>query len=177
MSIAALKHKTFASKNISGGNSGNFSINGTHRNQGYVGRNSFFRPSNCCVEDSATIKPSVLSTKGMIDTKYKWAKRGFPFTTVKVVNKNGNSQGDYINRLRTCTLTTDQDKNQKIKIVCWENGKFGKIIKYSDKQITGALSYEDYIIDSIYNKKKCAALYDEKLTTPTNNTPFACGYK
>lgn len=174
MSIVTLKHKTLSSKNISGGNSGIFSINGTYRNQGYVGRNSFFRPACCCVEDSTAIKPSVISTKGMIDTKYRWTKRGFPYTSVKVVNNNGNQQGDYINKLKKCTLTEADSQMQKIKIICWDSGKFEKTIKYSDQEITGSITYEEYI-DKLH--KKCATLYDEKLVVPTKNTPFACGAK
>lgn len=172
MSIVALKHKTLSSKNISGANSGIFSINGTYRNQGYVGRNSFFRPMCSCVDDSKSIKPSVLSTKGMINTKYRWAKRGNPYTSVKVVNSKGNAQGDYINKLKTSAVTCGQDKIQKIKFVCWENNKFKIPIKYSDPVITGAIGYEEYI-DKLH--KKCATMYDEKLVVTTNNTPFTCG--
>lgn len=174
MSIVALKHKTLASKNISGANSGVFSINGTRRVQGYVGRNSFFRPTTCCVEDSTTVKPSVISTKGMISTKYKWSKRGFPYTSVKVVNNNGNEQGDYINKLKTCTLTTGQDDILKLKIIRWEKGICPNPIKYSDPSITGAIGYEEYL-DKIH--KKCASMYDEKLVSALSNRAFACGIK
>ena len=44
MSIATLKRKTQAKyNNMSVGNTHGFSINGTHRNQGYVGQTSLSR--------------------------------------------------------------------------------------------------------------------------------------
>ena len=96
MSIATLKRKTHAKYNNSSVNTGEgFSLNGTHRNQGYVGQTSLSRSlsrtlmkgnvvrghGGCCgtynitpivqsgittTENSRVIKSSVLSTKGML---------------------------------------------------------------------------------------------------------------
>lgn len=126
MSIVALKRKSAALKNLSSGRSG-FSINGTTRNQGYIGqtlqsRHLIHTPhkgsvakdySGCCndfdilpselthLEDSTVVKPSVLSYKGMI------AKRllGTNFNVVKPDSAhNGNNQSSYIDRLKRKNL-------------------------------------------------------------------------
>jgi hypothetical protein len=113
MSIVALKRKTEALyKNLSVGQK-NFSINGTTRNQGYIGQTSLSRslthtphkgfsakgsggssgeydtsvniPASeiCCLEDASVVKKSVLSTKGMLATKNRWITRPFPHSSVK----------------------------------------------------------------------------------------------
>jgi hypothetical protein len=129
MSIATLKKKTQSKyNNISVGES-QFSINGTHRNQGYVGQTSLSRSlpktpmkgnvyvghGGCCgkfvkmpivqsavisLENPNIVKSSVLGTSGLISTKYKWIKRPQPYSTFKPDdNQNMNSQSDYIKYL------------------------------------------------------------------------------
>lgn len=134
MSLVALKRKTQATKNQSTGQS-QFSINGTMRNQGYIGQSlesrSLIRtlhkgavakgsggccgtyndspdiePSElCCLDDSTVVKPSVLSTKGMLANRNRWALRPAPHSVVKPDSNHGvgggmNSQGVYLERLR-----------------------------------------------------------------------------
>lgn len=173
MSIVALKHKILASKNISG-NSATFSINGTHRNEGYIGRNSFFLPSACCLNDANYASPSVLSTKGMISTKYRWIKRGKPYTQVKAVNNKNNEQGEYIHKIKTAALTQPCDYTKNYEYIKWKNNSYIKCPSAQNNsfQKIGAISYDEYL-DGLY--KKCVNLYDEPLVTPTKNTPFACG--
>lgn len=173
MSIVALKHKTLASKNISGAGVTNFSINSTHRNVGYVGRNSFFIPSTCCVPvDTTHVTPSVLSTKGMINTKYRWAKRGHPYTEVKAVNNKNNEQGEYIHRIKTAALTQPCDYTKNFEYVRWKKSYVKCPSAQNNSSDTiGAVNYETYL-DSLY--KKCVNLYDEPLVTSNKNTPFAC---
>jgi len=98
MSIATLKKKTQAKYNNSSVGLPHFSINGTHRNQGYVGQTSLSRSlprtlmngafprghGGCCgtfvihpiiqsgvtsTENSTVIKSSVTSSKGMLEEK------------------------------------------------------------------------------------------------------------
>lgn len=119
MSLATLKKKTNAKyNNASVGNTG-FSLNGTHRNQGYVGQTSLSRtiigtpmrgnvarghggccgtyntnmvkPSLCGLEDSKIVKSSVLSSKGMLRLKHKWANRGGEYAPVKPDSNNNNN--------------------------------------------------------------------------------------
>ena len=99
MSIATLKRKTQAKYNNVSVGQRQFSLNGTHRSQGYVGQTMLSRhfPSSlmkgnvirghggCCgtypinpmvqsginyQEDSRVVKSSVMNTAGMIETKY-----------------------------------------------------------------------------------------------------------
>ena len=131
MSIATLKKKTFAQYNNMSVNSKNgFSLNGTHRNQGYVGQNVISRSlprtlmkgdtikghGGCCgfypmhsiiqsavnsQENPNIVKSSVLNNSGMIASKYRWIRRGKPYTSVKPDNTlNSNTQQDYIDRLK-----------------------------------------------------------------------------
>lgn len=105
MSIVALKRKTNASRGVSSGVA-NFSVNGTHRNQGWVGQvGTPGRTVDCVVstEDSTVLKASTLSNAGMIATKYQWIRRPAPHV---VVAKSGRefTQSGYIAHLHKKTL-------------------------------------------------------------------------
>ena len=131
MSIATLKKKTGSQyNNMSVGSKNGFSLNGTHRSQGYVGQTSLSRSlpttsmrgnaakgyGGCCgkyeirpiiqsavvsLNNPNVVKSSVLNTSGMISTHYRWIKRPQPFASVKPTAMNNlNSQGFLINRLR-----------------------------------------------------------------------------
>ena len=135
MSIVTLKRKTQAKyNNMSVGSKTGFSLNGTHRSQGYVGQTSLSRSlprtlmkgnvicgyGGCCgkfpimpIVQSAVIsqnnpnvvKSSVMNTAGMIDTKYKWVNRPQPYSSTKPDNNNNiNNQGDYIDILKRHTI-------------------------------------------------------------------------
>jgi hypothetical protein len=131
MSIVALKRKSAAIKNQSTGRS-QFSINGTTRNQGYIGqtlqsRHLIHTPhrgsvakdySGCCndfdippselthLEDSTVVKTSVLSYKGMMARRML----GTTFNVVKPDNShNGSDQGSYIDRLKRKNLKQIED--------------------------------------------------------------------
>ena len=135
MSIVALKRKTAVLYNNLSVNQQQFSINGTTRNQGYVGQTSLSRSiihtphkgsvlkghGGCCgtflatnikasetfsLEDNTVIKKSTLSTKGMLATKNRWINRPYPNAVVKVDGgRNINDQTDYITRLKKKTLS------------------------------------------------------------------------
>jgi hypothetical protein len=113
MSIVALKRKTEARYNNMSVGQKQFSINGTTRNQGYIGQTSLSRtlthtpykgptakgnggccgkydsstdiPASeiCCLEDNTVVKSSVLSARGMLATKYRWITRPYPHSTTK----------------------------------------------------------------------------------------------
>ena len=151
MSIATLKKKTAAKYNNMSVNVPQFSINGGHRSQGWVGQTTLSRSlprtlmvgntpkgsGGCCgtynvttivqsavtsTNDSAVIKSSVLSTDGMIDTKYRWIGRPAPYTSVKPGDGNNlNDQSDYITRKAQETVnetSTTCVKMDKPKFVC-----------------------------------------------------------
>lgn len=112
MSIATLKKKTQAQYNNNSVGFRQFSLNGTHRNQGYVGQDTLGRSlprtlakgntlrghGGCCgtfpiapsilsgitsTEDNQVVKSSVLDNNGMLATKYRWIRRPAPFSVLK----------------------------------------------------------------------------------------------
>lgn len=129
MSIVTLKRKTQTQYNNMSVGEKQFSLNGTHRNQGFIGQTSLSRSlprtlmkgntlrghGGCCgtylitpivqsavktTEDSSIVKSSVMNTQGMIDTKYRWIRRPQPFSSTKPdYNSNTNSQEQYIEKL------------------------------------------------------------------------------
>lgn len=134
MSIATLKRKTQAKYNNMSVGQPQFSINGTHRSQGYVGQTMLSRSlprtlmkgntirghGGCCgfypvkpvvqsavtsLNDSSVVKSSSLGTEGLIATKYRWITRPQPYTSVKPNASNHlNTQQDYITALQKKAL-------------------------------------------------------------------------
>lgn len=115
MSIATLKKKTMHKYNNSSVGRTQFSLNGGHRSQGFVGQTSLSRsilktPMNgnvvkghggnngtypqhilfssdvSSLNDSSHIKSSVVSTNGMIKQRYRWIRRPLPFSVFKPKN-------------------------------------------------------------------------------------------
>jgi photosystem II stability/assembly factor-like uncharacterized protein len=130
MSIVTLKKKTANTVNASLANGQkSFSLNGTHRSQGYVGQTSLSRSlpktimrgnaiqgyGGCCgtyhitpivqsavtsTEDAGVVKHSVLNTDGMLTSKYECCHNYVkPDTT-----QNRNTQQQYIDNLHRCTV-------------------------------------------------------------------------
>lgn len=140
MSLATLKKKTASKYKNNSANLAQFSINGVHRNQGYVGQLSFGRTvlrtpakgtesqghGGCCgdykkndvqtssinsTEDSSSIKPSVLSTSGMLAKRNRWVNRPDPYGVTKPSDSNNQStSGDYTVYKRKNALTDGQMK-------------------------------------------------------------------
>lgn len=138
MSIATLKRKTLAKYNNSSVNTGEgFSLNGSYRNQGYVGQTSLSRSlprtlmkgntirghGGCCgtynitrivqsgvtsFENNSVIKQSVMNTKGMIQKRLSCN----PCNVVKPdSNLNANTQGEHISRKEKKSLLCDINNN------------------------------------------------------------------
>jgi len=133
MSLVTLKKKSAQRYNAMSVGQKQFSLNGTHRSQGWVGQTNLSRSlprtlmngpterghGGCCGQYNRTpvvtsavtstnnnqvIKPSVLSYDGMIATQYRWIRRPEPYTNVKPdANHHLNDQGDYISRLTRTT--------------------------------------------------------------------------
>jgi len=147
MSIATLKRKSLTQyNNMSVGQTG-FSLNGTHRSQGYIGQTSLSRSlpktpmkgdtikgsGGCCgtylvtpivqsavkcTEDATVVKKTVMNNSGMLSSRNRWAKRGKPYTSVKPDNNNNvNNQHDYITRLQKKTIK-DADSCYQTKTNC-----------------------------------------------------------
>jgi hypothetical protein len=146
MSIATLKRKTLAKYNNSSVNTGEgFSLNGSYRNQGYVGQTSLSRSlprtpmkgnvirghGGCCgtynitpivqsgvtsTEDNSVIKQSVMNTMGMLDTRLSCN----PCNTVKPdSNLNANTQGEHLSRKeKECLLCDVNNINSSCTSSC-----------------------------------------------------------
>ena len=149
MSIVTLKRKTQVQyNNMSVGSKTGFSLNGTHRSQGYVGQTMLSRSfprtpmkgnvakghGGCCgkypqhgiiqsavtsLNDPTVVKQSVLDTKGMIRTHYRWIWRPQPFSMTKMDNfNNSNPQSNYITALSTNTSKIVDASNVIQQINC-----------------------------------------------------------
>jgi hypothetical protein len=209
MSIATLKRKTQAKYNNMSVCMPNFSLNGTLRNQGYVGQTSLSRSlpktlmkgnvacgsGGCCgkfnktpiVQSAVTslnnpnvIKGSTINTMGMLENKYKWAKRPFPFSVTKPSSDNNvNSQGDHITHLAKCAIRQYNDlikntnsyninNNSCCNYNPYYRQKIPNIIK-SDSQYL-PISSGEYIIQL---DNGCIR-NDTKYIKNTLQTPFGC---
>jgi len=128
MSIATLKRKTFEQYNNNSVGKG-FSLNGTHRSQGWIGQdtigrsfpktlmkgnvakghggyngsyqqNGIISSAITSLNDPSVIKSSVLQNDGMIRTKYRWIWRPQPFSTTKQDTwRTTSDQSTYITSL------------------------------------------------------------------------------
>jgi hypothetical protein len=141
MSLATLKKKTASKYKNNSVNLPQFSINGTHRNQGYIGQTSLERKcigtpmsgteaqghGGCCgkynqanitqssvftTENSTVVKPSVLSTSGMLAKRTRWVRRPQPFSITKPSDSiNQSTGGDYILYRRKKELSAVEKAN------------------------------------------------------------------
>ena len=213
MSIVTLKRKTQAQYNNISSSPNGFSLNGTHRNQGYVGQTNLSRHftythmhggypvghGGCCntapnkmqlpcvtsLENTKVVKPSTLNTSGLISTKYRWIRRGQPFSTVK---PNANNQADYITKLKKTALSACNISKKNGVVfgsskylpnfdVPTKSGVFSNhcricISNPDTPTVVGAMNQSDYLIQL---HKTCAPLNEvDTQTNPTQGTPFAC---
>ena len=116
MSIATMKRKTKETYRVMSKHSDGkgFSLNGTHRNHSYVGQTNVSRTTpipqnnalcNCKDYDATVVIPSVVSTFGMLSTKYRWIRRGHPQTSVKPDNNRSlNNSSDRTENLAKRTI-------------------------------------------------------------------------
>lgn len=128
MSIVALKRNANAKRNLSGKGTTGFSLVGVHRNIGVVGQTNLaksvtrtpFRGTDpighggnngsypvvvsnsgsCCSNDLNIVKNSVKNTSGMIDMKYRWMKRGYPYYWVQDTIVDNYKQSSYIEKVK-----------------------------------------------------------------------------
>ena len=143
MSEATLKKKTqnkYNNNSVSQGRQG-FSLNGTHRSQGWVGQDlrgrTLIRTLNrrganrghggCCgkyprpfvipsdirsTENPNVVKPSVINTQGMIHRSFAWIRRPQPYTSVKPDDNHGvGDQASYIHFVEQKTLSCGVQKS------------------------------------------------------------------
>jgi hypothetical protein len=157
MSIATLKKKSKVLHHSMSVNRPTFSINGGHRNQGYVGQDTRGRSlatslmrgntlrgnGGCCgtyrvlphvvsaiqyQNDPTVMKSSSMGTDGMLMTKYRWVRRPYPYTSVKPdATLNSNTQELYIKNLQKNTLADYNSCNAPYMV----NGVYKKSVPAS----------------------------------------------
>jgi hypothetical protein len=215
MSIVALKRKTEAKYNNSSVGQKQFSINGTTRNQGYIGQTSLSRSlihtplkntvprgyGGCCsvaqrnikaseicsLEDNTVVKPSVLSTKGLLATRYRWINRPFPNAVVKNMDSI-NDQTDYIARLKKKTLTDIESycptpaagKNVGKKVCASAALKTANGFSiFSKPKLTCDVAKDLTTVPQtkylLTLQEKCALRDDYKVVSPLRRTPLVGG--
>lgn len=224
MSIVALKRKTYAKyHNMSVGSPNGFSINGTHRSQGYIGQTSLSRflsrttmkgttpkgYGGCCgeyyqanivqsavtsLEDTSVVKSSVVSSKGMMDNKYRWVRRGEPYMSLKPDNNhNMNTQHEYIDNLKkqtineSCSVVSNVPKHISAGCTTLEPtakprlsriSRYCKLITKPEQSVvkeTGApysVNAMDYYTYTTKLHKKCANFDEIRLTSPLRRVPL-----
>lgn len=125
-----------------------FSLNGTRRSQGYIGQTSLSRslPRTLArgntprgsggnngqfvvypaitsglinYNDANIVKPSVLDNNGSLMTRFRWIRRGEPYSSVKPDTNNiQRTQQQYINNRQSCVINTvDTSINIGSKVV------------------------------------------------------------
>jgi len=176
MSIAALKRKTFNGNPrlapVSGGSGPlGFALNGTLRNHGWVGPTNLGsksvsipsgQPDNCCSNENAIIKKSVMNTKGMLNARL----HGFPLGNLSNNDRacancpqnivqpidGGNikihSAGQHVQRKREQTHLCEEDNtgNQYIQVSQSGGGPIFIKAKYVCKTTKSKCKNEPYIV-------------------------------
>jgi hypothetical protein len=165
MSEATFKKKTqynYHNNSVNRGPKG-FSLNGTHRSQGWVGQDlrgrtlvrtlnrgganrghggccgtypqPFVIPSEICsTEDPYVVKPSVINTDGMIRERFAWIWRPVPYTNVKPDDYHGvGDQRSYIEYLKQLTI--------------YLNSQVCPCDFYCSKSILGAMNENEYLLE------------------------------
>lgn len=208
------KSKTLYGSTHSGTNPNGFSINGGTRNIGYVGKDCIrsstgtrmngIHPygyggtlgqyssnsimynvnNNVLATQSLYIKPSVVSTQGMLHSKYKCIYNGtYPNTIVKNVYTgnltDNSSQGNYINKLQSSVVNTlDVNNTYKFVNICKNNDvktqhkkiypgmRIGNYMK-PPKQALDASTYLLHITNTCVN-------IDTHLPKPNNGNCIGC---
>lgn len=180
MSLATLKKKT-AHKYNNSSKASQFSLNGTHRNQGYIGQTSLSRtliktPSygpvpqgygGCCnrynsnvlcpsavisTENNNIVKPSVLGTKGMLQKRIAWSRRPAPFTsTVSSDHLNQKTSSDYLVYKRKKAIQ-ECEKTATTETI---DNKCCPIAFKENNNIKSAKSQGDYLLKLV---EKCSQL-------------------
>jgi len=209
MSIATLKKKTKAQYNNSSVGFAQFSLNGTLRNQGYVGQTTLSRSlpktpmkgnvicghGGCCgtyavqpivqsavtsLNDPTIVKSSVLSTNGMIHTKYRWINRPQPYTVVKPDTNAHYTQQDRITYIAKKTIQDINQCNTVKPLLTNGNPNYNAYLRSNTCSFTKPAS----MLSAISQGEKIIQLHNhcidpvekEQFYIPsnTNHTPFAC---
>ncbi len=125
MSLVTLKRKTAAKYNNMSVGHANFSLNGTHRSQGYVGQNLISQSCMLCTNDTNVIKRSVSGSSNHIQLKRAISTQNGVETVKPDSNHIQNAQHTYIETMRkntinsvdTCKITKTTTCDKSVNII------------------------------------------------------------
>ena len=211
MSIVTLKRKAAAQYNNLSVGKPQFSLNGTRRSAGYVGQDTLGRslirslsrggalkghggccgqyptpqiktsPEMSCLNNTAVVKPSSISNTGLLMSKYRWARRPQPYSTVKPDNNlHNNVQSAYIDRLARKAIL-DGSNCHIINEECLKPCPLSKTANYNRPTVVNRITKPDSFLGAVAESeyirklnKKCAELDEVKRENPNRSVPFAC---
>jgi hypothetical protein len=194
MSLATLKKKTEHKYKNNSVSQSQFSLNGTTRNQGYIGQTSLSRTiiktpmkgisvrghGGCCGSydenvvcpsgikslESNEVKKSVLSTKGMLQSRLRWVRRPEPFSVVKKMDGISDSS-DRTNYKKRKELKTIKEINESG--VCLDNRHCcsikvnnTKMFSKESKEINH-VKKDDNSYESYLNSRKNECINNDKI--------------
>ena len=190
MSLATLKRKTAAKYNNMSVGHANFSLNGTHRSQGYVGQNLTSDPCLLCTNDPNVIKSSVGTSSSHVQAQHFQSTRN----GVSMVKPDSNhiikTQNVYIEKSRKLAIAAcaDTEKNAppKTLIPCSRTTNIagtGGLPIFGTKAVTASTvvsctTTKDMSGASkssgvrIFNMANDCADIDKKPLNPIGNTPL-----
>tara|TARA_B100001769_G_scaffold275223_2_gene276405 strand:- start:3537 stop:4154 length:618 start_codon:yes stop_codon:yes gene_type:complete len=170
MSIVAMKRKSRGANNPISAYGNGFSLNGGHRNKGWVGQSSLGRSNSyCSANDANIIKMSSMSNNGYITSRIRNPTSVFNADCnstntkdwVKVFNEQQQSQGAYIDNVHTKTTVSCEVESTDAG-VC--KNKCNSVGILTPAAINGAISSSDYM--------KTGLLIKNCLPTPNCMAPW-----
>ena len=185
MSLAALKRKSETKHFNQVSANTTFALNGTRRNNNYIGKNNFISnkisTSTCSYSNNAnSIKTSTKNTKGMISSRFKVSKENDNFTTVQPDSNSyvigEDTQGLYIENLASKTVNNAKQctTGTNIQVMC--NKKCFENYTITDNKKTAEYdNYEEYMRAKLITPCSSIVTYPPR-ANPLGRTPkFGCG--
>lgn len=185
MSLAALKRKSQSKQFNQVSANATFALNGTRRNNSYIGKNNFISnkisTSTCSnSNDTTTVKTSAKNNKGMIASRFKLSKENDNFTTVQPDSNSyivgEDTQGLYIEKLASKTVNNAKQctTGTNIQVIC--KNKCSENYTITDNKKTADYdNYEEYMRAKLVTPCSSIVTYPPR-ANPLGRTPkFGCG--
>jgi hypothetical protein len=190
MSLATLKRKTAAKYNNMSVGHANFSLNGTHRSQGYVGQTLVSDTGLLCTNDPNVVKSSVGTSSSHVQAQHFQSTRN----GVSMVKPDSNhivkTQNVYIEKSRKLAIAacanTEKNAPSKTLIPCSRSTNIagtGGLPIFGTKAVTASTvvsctTTKDMSGESkssgarIFNMSNDCADIDKKTFNPIKNMPL-----
>jgi len=157
MSLVTLKKKTLTKYNNMSANK-LFSLNGSTRNLGYIGKSQNFHSCEC-LPDSEIVITSAMNNKGLISKSYPKSQ----YTTIKPDNnQNNNMQSHYTRNLKNKTIKLVNETKTDNTNPCYSTEK-------NNTSCNNVKSICNHVKTDIVPISQNEYIY--KITTNCNNDP------